>query len=159
MNVMSERQIEKIINLMQTDDSTDAPTDAVRWAKNIFLTRAVAPKKSIVQKVLAVLQMDLSPNRAAFGERSASALQARQMLFQAGENALDLRISESENGFRVNGQILGEGFANAVVVIGEFETKTNETSEFGFPNIPQGNYDVHLQSGEMEIVIENLELK
>jgi len=98
MNLMSERKIEKIINLMQTDDSADAPTDSVRWAKNLFAARAVMPKKSIVQKVLAVLQINLSPNKAAFGERSASATQARQMLFQAGENALDLRIKTVDCG-------------------------------------------------------------
>jgi len=159
MNLMSERKIEKIINLMQTDDSADAPTDSVRWAKNLFAARAVMPKKSIVQKVLAVLQINLSPNKAAFGERSASATQARQMLFQAGENALDLRITEIENKFDLHGQILGEGFANAVVKIGEFETTANETSEFKVQKIQKGIYDVHLQSGDKEIVIENLEIK
>lgn len=155
---MSERQIEKIINLMQTDDSADAPTDAVRWSKNLFLSRRVAPQKSFLQKVLAVLQMDLSPNKAAFGERSASASQARQMFFQAGENALDIRIAESENGFSLHGQILGEGFADASVRIGEFETKTNENSEFKLVGISSGIYDIYLQSGETEIIVENLEI-
>lgn len=156
---MSERQINQIINLMRNDDSADAPKDAVRWAKNIFLTRAAAPQKSFVQKVLAVLQMDLSPNKAAFGERSASASQARQLLFQAGENALDIRVIKTENGFNLHGQILGEGYANAVVKIGEFETTADETSEFKFDKLPTGNYDISLQSGERAIIIENLELK
>ena len=91
----SEKQIlEEIINLMMKDDSADAPEDAVKWSKNLFRTRAAAePKKSLVQKVLAILQMDLAPNKAAFGERSAGTAQERQMLFQAGEsNAVDLRI-------------------------------------------------------------------
>ena len=159
MNLMSERQIEKIINLMQTDDSADAPPDAIRWAKNIFAARAVAPQKSIVQRILAVLQMDLSPNKAAFGERSASATQARQMFFQAGENALDIRIATTADGFDLHGQILGAGFANASVKIGEFEATANEMSEFKLTAIPAGKYDVQLQSGEKMIVIEILELK
>lgn len=159
MNVMSERSIEKIINLMQADDSADAPTDAVRWAKNLFASRAAAPKRSVVQRVLAILQMDLSPNKAAFGERSSSSAQARQMLFQAGENALDLRVAATENGFNLHGQILGEGFSNAVVAIGDFETIGGETGEFKLANVPSGVYEVHLRSGEKEIVIENLELK
>lgn len=158
MNLMSERQIEKIINLMRTDDSADAPADARRWAKNIFLSRA-ASNKSFVRKVLAVLQMDLSPNKAAFGERSAVAAQARQMLFQAGDNALDLRITQTENGFNLHGQILGADFAEASISIGEFETNADEMSEFKLTKIPAGKYDVRLRSGEKEIVIENLELK
>ena len=155
---MSERQINRIINLMQTDDAADAPPDAIRWAQNLFAARAAAPKKSVVQRILAVLQMDLSPNKAAFGERSASASKARQMLFQAGENALDIRISPAGKGFNLHGQILGAGFANAVVRIGEFETIADETSEFRFADVPGGKYNLSFQSGEKEIVIENIDL-
>ena len=159
---MSERQINQIINLMQSDDSADAPTNAVRWAKNIFLTRAAAPQKSFVQKVLAVLQMDLSPNKAAFGERSAAGAQARQMLYEAGENSLDLRIKQGENGLILQGQILGEGFAGCIVKLFNedktFETRTNKLSEFNLSGIPSGKYNLSLQNGETEVVIENLEL-
>ena len=56
----SEKQlISEIIYLMQTDKSIDAPQDAIKWSKNIFRARAAEPKKSFVQKILAVLQMDL----------------------------------------------------------------------------------------------------
>lgn len=157
---MSERQIEKIINLMQTDDSADAPKDAIRWAKNLFAARAItAPRKSIVQKVLAVLQMDLSPGQAAFGERSASASKARQMLFRAGDNALDIRISPSKKGFNLRGQILGEGFAGATVRIGAFEAAANQIGEFEFAEIAGGKYDLIARIGEKEIVVQDLEIK
>lgn len=159
MNLMNERQIEKIINLMQTDDAADAPADARRWAKNIFVSRAAAPQKSFVRRILAVLQMDLSPNKAAFGERSASVSKARQMFFRAGENALDLRVSTSKKGFNLHGQILGEGFANAFVKIGELGTNADEMSEFKFENVPGGRYTLTFQSGEKEIVVEDLEIR
>ena len=161
MNLMSktgEQEINRIIYLMETDKSFDAPTDAIQWSKNIFLSRVSEPKKSFVKQIFAVLKMDLSPNRAAFGERSASASQARQMLFQTGENSLDLRIKQDENGFSLHGQILGEGFANCVVRIGEFETVVGETSEFKFADVPGGKYKLSFQSGEKEIVIENIDL-
>jgi hypothetical protein len=157
-NNNSDKTIEKIIYLMQTDKSVDAPQDAIDWSKNIFRTRAIEPKKSFVEKVFAVLQMDLSPNKAVFGERSASANQARQMLFEAGENSVDLRIKETEKGLEIRGQILGEGFENAQVKLGDFETETNELSEFKFNEIPNGKYNLILQSGEKEIVIEELDL-
>lgn len=156
----SEKQIiNEIINLMQTDDSVDAPQDALKWSKNIFRTRAVQPKQSFVQKILAVLQMDLSPNTAAFGERSAGAAQERQMLFQAGESGIDLRIKEDEKGFAVRGQILGEGFTGTTVRLGDFETTTSELSEFSFSDVPGGVYDMTLVAGETEITVKNLEIK
>lgn len=157
-NDSNDELINKIIHLMQTDDSADAPADSVKWAKNIFRTRASEPKKSLVQKILAVLQMDLSGAQAAFGERSATLSQTRQMLFQAGENAVDLRISEDENGFEVQGQILGEGFSNCIVRLGDFQAKANELSEFKFTVVPGGKYDLVLQSADREIEIAGLEL-
>ncbi len=162
MNLMSknnDQATNEIIRLMQTDKSVDAPADAIHWSKNIFRARAAEPKKSVLEKVLAVLQMDLSPNRAAFGERSASASQARQMLFQAGENALDIRIAKTEKGFNLHGQILGAGFANCPVKLGEFEATANELGEFKLAKIPSGIYNLSVQKGEKEIVVEDLELK
>src|SRR5829696_5998646 len=100
-NNSNDELINKIIHLMQRDESADAPADSIKWAKNIFRTRQAEPKKSLVQKIIAVLQMDLSGAQAAFGERSATLSQTRQMLFQGGDNAIDLRISEDENGFEV----------------------------------------------------------
>ena len=144
---------------METDRSVDAPQDAIKWAANIFRTRAAEPKKSLAQKILAVLQMDLSPGKAAFGERSASASEARQMLFSAGENSIDLRIAKTEKDFNVRGQIFGAGFANCSVKLGKFETVSNELSEFSFTEVQIGKYDLTLQAGETEVVIENLEIE
>jgi hypothetical protein len=42
----NDQEINRIIYLMQTDKSVDAPPDAVQWSKNIFRSRAVEPKKS-----------------------------------------------------------------------------------------------------------------
>lgn len=159
MNIGTNK-IEQIIYLMQTDKSVDAPADSLDWSKNIFRTRAVAeePETPFFKKILAVLQMDLSPDRAAFGERSAPAAQGRQMLFEAGENSLDLRITETEQGLNIRGQILGSGFANAIVKFGNFETKSDHLSEFKLTGLPPGNYDLTLTSDEEQIVVEGLDL-
>lgn len=165
MNLMSkpnDQNIERIIYLLENDKSFDAPPDAVRWSKNIFLSRVAAPKKSIVRRMLAVLQIDLSPNRAAFGERSAAGAPTRQMLFEAGENNLDLRIKQSENGLNVRGQILGAGFSGCLIKVfnenAAFETRANELSEFEIAEVPGGIYNLSLRSDQIEVVIENLEL-
>lgn len=160
MNIQDENLINKIVYLMKTDDSIDAPGDSVKWAKNIFRAHSVQPKKSIVQKVLATLQINLSPNTAVFGERSsASAAKARQMLFQAGDNAVDLRIGKSGKNFALRGQVLGGGFANCDVKLGNFAAIANELSEFSLFDVPTGRYDLTLRSGSAEITIKNLEIK
>jgi len=157
-NNNSDKTVEKIIYLMQTDKSVDAPQDAIEWSKNIFRSRSVALKKSFVRKVLASLQLDLLPNKTVFGERSASASRTRQMLFEAGENSIDLRIKETGKNLEIHGQILGEAFEGAIVKLGDFETKANDLSEFKFTGIPSGKYNLSLQAGEKEIVIEDLDL-
>lgn len=154
----NDPEINRIIQLMRTDKSFDAPADAIQWSKNIFRSRVAEPKKSIAEKILAILKMDLSPNRAAFGERSASASQARQMLFQASENSIDLRIKLTGKNFNLRGQVLGSGFANASVKLGEFETTTNEISEFVFASVPGGKYALSFQGREKEIVIADIEI-
>ncbi len=158
MNIMAntnDNLIEQIVHLMQKDNSFDAPKDAINWSKNIFRSRAIEPKKSFLQKVFAVLQMDLSNAQPAFGERSASASAVRQMLFNAGEISIDIRIANGE----IKGQILGEGFANCEIILGDFVTNANDLSEFKFENVPSGNYSLIIKKDEKEIVIEGLELK
>jgi hypothetical protein len=159
----SNRQITELIqHLMQRDDSLDASADSVNWAKNLFRARAAEPKVSLVKKVMAVLQIDLSPQRAAFGERSAGAGAVRQMLFDAGDNSIDLRIREDKGVFEIHGQVLGTGFAGGEVELtsGEksFKADLSETSEFKLAGLAAGNYTFTASSDEKELVIEGLGL-
>jgi hypothetical protein len=154
----------KAINVMGADRQLDAPVDSIKWAKNLFRTRIPAPRQTVAQKILAVLQMDLSQMSPAFGERSAAA--AAQMLFQAGENSVDLRVSPAEKGLILKGQILGAGFENCSVTLRagkkEFKTQANELAEFTIKNLKPGTYEMSLAStggGAKEITLENLVLK
>lgn len=154
----------KIVRLMQADDSADAPADALKWSKNLFRGRAAEPKKSIVERILGVLRHELAPNRAVFGERSASSSTAnvRQLLFGAGDSTVDLRIAKAGKGFRINGQIFGEHFGGAKIRLfnaeKNFTAESNELSEFVFDKISKGKYTLSLISEEKEIFIENIEI-
>lgn len=160
----SNRQItEQILRLMQRDDSADAAAESLNWAKNLFRAKAAAePKVSLVEKIMAVLQVDLSPNRAAFGERSAGAGQARQLLFDAGDNSIDLRVKEDKGVFEVRGQVLGTGFAGGEVELAgngkSFKAGLNETSEFKLAGIPAGTFAFTARGDGKELVIEGLNL-
>jgi hypothetical protein len=154
---------EHIIQRMLTDRSADAPADVLQYAKNLYRTRAVSSKASIVERIMAVMQVDLAPNRAAFGERSAAGAQARQMLFDAGENAVDLRVTAVNNGFDLRGQILGEGFEGGEIEIANSESsvkeKIDKTSGFKVSGLPAGKYGLTIRGENAEIVLEELELK
>ena len=156
-------KIEHIIQRMLTDTSVDAPVDAIKYAKNLYRTRAVEPRSSFVQRVLAVMQVDLAPNRAAFGERSAAGAEVRQMLFDAGENAVDLRVTAVKDGFDIRGQILGDGFENGEIQIVNDDVankvKIDKTSGFKVFGLPAGKYDLAIKGEKAEIVLEKLELK
>ena len=148
---------------MQRDDSVDAPGDSIKWASNLFRARASQPEQSLVKKLVAIMQMEIAPNKAAFGERSASASQVRQMLFRADENAIDLRIEPAKNAFTVRGQILGEGFSRASVTLSDdinsFTRPTNEMSEFQFDNVPAGRYELVIFSGGVEISLKGIDIE
>lgn len=155
-----EQKLKHIISRMQTDRSIDAPADALKYVRNLFRTRGAEP--SLLQRIVAVLKVDLAPNRAACGERSATGGAARQMLFESGDNAIDLRIEKSGNRFTVKGQILGEGFAASEIQIANTEncyaSKSNELSEFTVKNITKGRYILSLIGNQKELLIENLEI-
>jgi hypothetical protein len=158
----NEEILKRIVHLMHTDDSADAPADAVQWSKNLFRARAAEPKQSLVQKIAAVLQIDLAPQKAVFGERSASSGAVRQMLFTAGEAQIDLRIAPEDKGFKVAGQVLGEDFAGAQAKLfnesKNFSAKFNELSEFSFEKIAKGKYTLSLIFKDKEILVENIEI-
>ena len=157
-----EKNLQNIIELMRRDDSVDAPADSVRWASNLFRTRAVESKPSFVKKLAAVFQMEIAPNKPAFGERSSATSTVRQILYSAGDNAIDIRIEKTKRGFTVRGQILGSGFAEARVRMADdnntFEAPVDDAGEFRLENIPAGTYEVAIHNAEIEITLKAFDI-
>lgn len=149
--------------LMERDDSVDAPADSIRWASNLFRTRAAQPKQSAIRKITAILQMELAPGKAAFGERSATVSQTRQLLFRADVNAVDLRIEPAAKGFTVRGQILGEGHQHVEVTMSDdinaFGGWTSETGEFKFEDVPAGRYELIIRGKHAEISLKPIDIE
>ena len=158
----TEKNLQNMLELMHRDDSVDAPVDSIRWASNLFRTRATESKPSLIKKLVAVLQMEIAPNKPAFGERSASTASVRQILYRADENAVDLRIEKVKKGFTIRGQVLGEGFEKAKATLSDdvktVETTANESSEFRFENIPAGNYQLTVRGSKVEIELKGVDI-
>ena len=158
----TEKNLQNILELIRRDDSIDAPADSVRWASNLFRARAAGSEPSFVKKLAAVFQMEIAPNKPAFGERSASASSVRQILYKADENAVDIRIEKAKKGFNVRGQILGEGFGNASIKLSGdalgVKTAANERSEFKFESVPAGQYKLTIRTSTVEISLESIDI-
>lgn len=159
ISTMNNDKFSNLIHLMQTDDSVDAPTDAIKWSKNLFKTRAVEAKPGIIETLIGVLQSSLNPGQAAVGERSATAEQARQMLFEAGDSSIDLRISEIGGMFKVEGQLFGSESENAEVFFAGQQTELDEFGSFAFDSVAEGTYEIKLRLEDREIVLKGIVLE
>ena len=155
-------RIEQTINLMRSDEAEDAPRPALASVLNMFRARtaAAASEPSLVQRVLAALSFDSLQASPAYGVRSGQAT-ARQMLFSAGANDIDLRVQPSGEAWVVSGQVLGECAGGSIRLEGtaaEAVAELNELCEFTLPAVPSGSYTLRLRLDEVEVEVPELRL-
>lgn len=147
---------------MRQDKAVDAPAETRLFVKNLFRTRAVEPKTSTIRRLVAAIATELAPNKAAFGERSVSASAVRQLLFEAGDAAIDLRVESVGKKFRIRGQVLGVDVSNATAtLIGANYNKNAEVNDAGgftFEKVPPDHYVFTVNTTTDEIVIEDLSI-
>jgi hypothetical protein len=155
------KNLDHIMERMRTDDSVDAPPDAIRYAKNLFRARGAAAQPSLLRRIVAAVAVDLAPGVAALGERSGGETAVRQILFEAGENAVDLRITNVADGFSIRGQVLGPGFEDGMITV-EGEIGRPLTSDidsqggFDLASLPAGSYQITVRGKDAEIVVPDL---
>lgn len=154
-------RMEQTINLMRADETQDAPRDVLSSVVNLFRQRAAVKEPSLVRRVLAALNFDSTTLAPAYGVRSGLAT-ARQMLFSAGDNDLDLRLTQSGEAWVVSGQVLGECTGGRIELVGteaEVSGELNELCEFTLPAVPAGSYTLRLHLSEVEVEIPELQLR
>lgn len=156
-------RLESVLGLMRTDEAEDAPPQLVSRAVNLFRSRATSKAPSLMQRVVAALSFDSFQMSPAYGVRSGQAATARQLLYNAGEYDLDLRITETGEGWVVSGQVLGEECAGGKVELeGEqsaAQADLNDQCEFTLPVVPTGSYHLRLRLNDREVEIPQLELR
>jgi hypothetical protein len=156
--------LEWVIGRMRADRSEDAPPEAIARAKQLF-RRSTRP--TLRQRLIGALSFDSAIMPLAFGVRSGMASQ-RQMLFNAGEFDIDLRVAASGGplasgapSLLVAGQILGDDAGRRIELRGPAGSVTadiNELGEFTLPPVPAGHYSVVLQLADVDIEIPDLDL-
>ena len=151
------RRLQQLILTMKADSTADAPRDVLTSAINIFSQE----KRSPLRRIVAFLIFD-SNTGPAFGVRSLAAA-SRQMLYQAEDTDVELRITVQNDECILAGQVIGEGCAGAQVeisgVAGRSKATLNEVCEFTLPPVPAGNYLLTVRMLDREIEIPELELK
>jgi hypothetical protein len=148
---------------MRADDAVDAPADAVKWVVDLARTRQREPSASPIRRLLAVLKADLGMGERVFGERSASGAAARQLLFEADDIAIDIRISPADDGFTIRGQLICEDVGDASVFLNTADGQTSrscvdEFGEFRFDGLSAGEYELNIQNVGEEIVIPQIRI-
>ena len=157
------QRLEQVVLLMRTDADQDAPRDVISHAVNIFRQRGELAEPSLGRRILAVLTFDSTKNLApAFGVRSGQ-LASRQLLYSAGLNDVDLRITPQDDRWVIAGQVLGDRCAAGDVTLeGEAGSATaamNDLCEFSLPPVPPGSYTLLLRLADTEVEVRHLELK
>ena len=156
-------ELRHLIELMRADTGQNAPVAVIQRANQIFRLRAIAPVAASGRqpRILAVLQFDSLGMAPSFGMRSGKP-GSRQILYQAGENEIDLRIEPSDQAWILSGQVFGEAVANDKAILqGEMLTTwtaLNPWKEFVLPPVQNGMYTLLLQLTHLDVEIENLRL-
>jgi hypothetical protein len=156
-------QLERLVRLMSSDDSQDAPTSIINRAKDLFRLRTVPtpPSTGLRSRVLAMLHFDSVGLAPAFGVRSGKP-GAQQFLFTTGEDEIDLRIEPSGETWTVSGQVLGKSAASGRAILqgsaGLSQTTLNELSEFTLPPVQAGTYKLVLSLADVDVEIEEIRI-
>ncbi len=152
--------LERTTRLMRADDSEDAPAHVVARAVRLFRPRVADPAPSLRERIVAALTFDSGQAPLAFGVRAAQTM-PRQLLYTAGEQELDLRLTPVGDRWIVAGQILGPSAGGRVALTGPAgasEAPIDDLGEFTLPPVLAGDYALQLQIGDADIEVAGLRI-
>jgi hypothetical protein len=156
-------QVERLTQMMRSDNSEDAPRDVLAAALSLFPARPA--REGFLRRVVAALSFDSTAPAPAFGVRSGQASSTRQLLFSAGDVDVDLRVAPDAEGWAVSGQVLGECAGGWAELGGAEESgraaraELNELCEFALPAVPAGSYTLRLRLDDLLVEIPDLNLR
>jgi hypothetical protein len=136
----------------------DAPPTVIQRAVDLFQNKPMPTPllSGLRRQIRAILHFDRAGLAPAFGIRSGTA-GARQLLFHADADKIDLRIEPAGQTWIISGQILGESAGGGTVaLLGDArnsESVLNEMSEFILPPVQAGMYTLvfHLKEVDVEV--------
>jgi hypothetical protein len=152
--------VERVIDLMRTDDSIDPPAPVVARAVGLFQARNAVARPALRQILRAALRFDSARMSAAPALRSRVPLE-RQLLFTSEGYNLDLRIRPQGPLWSLSGQVFGTAGGEQIELngpTGSTQSNLNTLSEFRLPPIPAGSYNLTLRLERADVEIAGLEI-
>lgn len=158
------KQLENLrqtIGLMRADTTEDAPAELLQYARNIFRSRALRERRSLLTTIIASLVFDSLTSAPAFGLRS-QATAARQLIYSAEAADIDVRISPENDEWQIAGQVLGSSCTGGEIDLesDSFSASValNDICEFSFGTVPNGVYKISVRLPDLSIEIPPLEV-
>lgn len=161
---MEVNRTSQLMSVMRNDLSEDAPSYAIASLLRAFdeTTQPVAKAKrtagDIIRGILRLDSLNLGP---AFGLRSASASQSRQLLYSINGGTLDLRVASTKAGFDLTGQVLGLIGGGTVMLESAStlaESSIDADGMFRFKDVASGTYKLSLKTGDDHCQIDDIQL-
>jgi hypothetical protein len=159
-------RVRQVVGLMRDYDAVDAPEHVIAHAVPLLRQRGAAARgtheaarPSLPQRIIAALRFDGMQQPAPALRAGRPAM--RQLLFDAGQYDVDLRIAPSGSAWAISGQVLGPHTSGQVELHGPAEvvqTELSELSRFRLPPIPAGRYTLTLRLDAAEVEIADLEV-
>jgi anti-sigma factor RsiW len=151
--------LERVIGLMRTDTTEDAPPVVIARTRRMFQARA-APTPTELRRIPALVHFDSWQRPLALGVRSGQP-GARQLLLKAEDYDLDVRIAPAGAAWQVSGQLLGpdtNGQAELQGEAGMVQAKLNDLGEFSLPPTSPGVYSLIVRLGHLAVELPQLEI-
>ena len=159
----NQRWLSELLNLTATDESFDFPEDVIHWSVAQFKAASASAPSRL--QIFAKLVFDnLLPAQALQVRSTAAPAGTRQMLYNAANYDVDIRIEQSPdtNSFHLIGQIMAAG-NTGLQLEGLILRLTGTTSDasavtdtrgmFHVRGIKPGTYDLIIDVPEGELVI------
>lgn len=151
----------RTIDLMRTDQASNPPAAAVARVKRLIQARPRPRATSLRQRLVAHMNFDSAQAPLAFGIRAGAGGQ-RQLLFEADQHMIDMRLTPNGELWSISGQVLGNvdfGRVNLGNADTSATAELNQLSEFVLPPVPAGRYTLTLALDDRDIDIPDLEIK
>lgn len=152
--------VEKVISLMRSDRSVDAPEHVITRAVRLMRKPRPAGGPELLRRLVANLRSDSMRQPLAFGLRSGAEF-ARTLSYEVEEWDIALQLTPRAGRWHLRGQVLGPEIADSVILEAAavpFVAEVNELGEFSLPLVEPGSYRLLVRTETHEILIELLEL-
>ncbi len=152
----------RLIGLMQSDVSVDAPAPVIDRAVALFRPQPIPTPPTLLQRLVASLRFDSGQLTPAMGIRSLTEGQlpgARQLLYSTAEHDLDLRIIPAGESWVVAGQVFSPVTGGHVELQGATAVShaaLNELSEFTLAPTAAGVYQLVLYLPTAIVEVNNV---